>query len=60
MVASEQEQGLRQAAQWWLSRRLAAWRRFASNGGWGAPDIDDNDEELFGDVDLSLKERIEA
>lgn len=36
------------------------WRWFAINGGWGAPDIDDDDEALFGDVDVSLKERVEA
>eukprot|EP00961_Rhodomonas_salina_P028996 391117-Rhodomonas_salina.2 len=48
------------AARWWLALLLAMWRWFAINGGWGAPDIDDDDEALFGDVDVSLKERVEA
>eukprot|EP00961_Rhodomonas_salina_P297694 3937420-Rhodomonas_salina.1 len=40
--------------------RLAAWRRFAVNGGWGAPGIGEDDEELFGKEDLTPKERVEA
>eukprot|EP00961_Rhodomonas_salina_P076331 1024829-Rhodomonas_salina.2 len=46
----------------WLSRRLAAWQHFACNGGWGAPQaaIDDDDEEMFWDVDITPKERVEV
>lgn len=49
-----------EARRWWMSRRLAAWHRFAVNGGWGAPGLDDDDEALFGTVDLTPKERVEA